>query len=249
MTSVCVIPARFASSRLPGKPLAKIGNKPMIQWVYEQAVKADKIDRVIVATDHADIEKVVESFGGEVVMTDPELASGTDRVAAAVQKIDTDIVINLQGDEPFVEPELLNKLVSAFSDSEIYMATPIRKIESLEDLNDPNLVRVVKDVNNYALYFTRNVIPYLRDHNKKEWINKFKYFKHVGIYAYRLTFLNILTTLSVSELEKAERLEQLRVLENGYRIYTIETEYDSMSVDTPEDLIKVNQLLENKKIG
>lgn len=249
MTSVCVIPARFASSRLPGKPLAKIGNKPMIQWVYEQAVKADKIDRVIVATDHADIEKVVESFGGEVVMTDPELASGTDRVAAAVQKIDTDIVINLQGDEPFVEPELLNKLVSAFSHSEIYMATPIRKIESLEDLNDPNLVRVVKDVNNYALYFTRNVIPYLRDHNKKEWINKFKYFKHVGIYAYRLTFLNILTTLSVSELEKAERLEQLRVLENGYRIYTIETEYDSMSVDTPEDLIKVNQLLENKKIG
>ena len=249
MTSVCVIPARFASSRLPGKPLAKIGNKPMIQWVYEQAVKADKIDRVIVATDHADIEKEVESFGGEVVMTDPELASGTDRVAAAVQKIDTDIVINLQGDEPFVEPELLNKLVSAFSDSEIYMATPIRKIESLEDLNDPNLVRVVKDVNNYALYFTRNVIPYLRDHNKKEWINKFKYFKHVGIYAYRLTFLNILTTLSVSELEKAERLEQLRVLENGYRIYTIETEYDSMSVDTPEDLIKVNQLLENKKIG
>ena len=249
MTSVCVIPARFASSRLPGKPLAKIGNKPMIQWVYEQAVKADKIDRVIVATDHADIEKEVESFGGEVVMTDPELASGTDRVAAAVQKIDTDIVINLQGDEPFVEPELLNKLVSAFSDSEIYMATPIRKIESLEDLNDPNLVRVVKDVNNYALYFTRNVIPYLRDHNKKEWINKFKYFKHVGIYAYRLTFLNILTTLSVSELEKAERLEQLRVLENGYRIYTIETDYDSMSVDTPEDLIKVNQLLENKKIG
>ena len=249
MTSVCVIPARFASSRLPGKPLAKIGNKPMIQWVYEQAVKADKIDRVIVATDHADIEKVVESFGGEVVMTDPELASGTDRVAAAVQKIDTDIVINLQGDEPFVEPELLNKLVSAFSDSEIYMATPIRRIESIENLNDPNLVRVVKDVNNYALYFTRNVIPYLRDHNKKEWINKFKYFKHVGIYAYRLTFLNILTTLSVSELEKAERLEQLRVLENGYRIYTIETEYDSMSVDTPEDLIKVNQLLENKKIG
>lgn len=244
MTSVCVIPARFASSRLPGKPLAKIGSKPMIQWVYEQAIKADKIDCVIVATDHEDILKVVKSFNGEVILTDPELASGTDRVAAVVQNIDADVVINLQGDEPFVKPDLLNQLVSVFSDLAIYMATPIKKIGSINDLNDPNLVRVVKDVNDYALYFTRNVIPYLRDYKKEEWLNNFVFFKHVGIYAYRKDFLNILTTLPVSKLEKAERLEQLRVLENGYRIYTIETDYESISVDTPDDLVKVNQLIE-----
>lgn len=246
MTSVCVIPARYASSRLPGKPLSLIANKPMIQWVYEQAVKSKQIDRVVIATDHKKIKDTVESFGGEVILTSPDLPSGTDRVAAAVQLIDTDIVINLQGDEPFVEPELLNSMVLAFSDSEIYMATPIKKIESDEDLMDPNLVRVVKDVNNYALYFTRNVIPYLRDFNKEEWLPNFNFYKHVGIYAYRKSFLNILTKLPESSLEKAERLEQLRVLENGYKIYTVETDYDSMSVDTSEDLKKANQLL-NKK--
>lgn len=246
MTSVCVIPARYASTRLPGKPLALIAGKPMIQWVYKQAVKANLIDRVIVATDDEKIKNAVESFGGDVVLTDPDLPSGTDRVAAAVQNIDADIVVNLQGDEPFVEPELLNSMVSTFLDSEIYMATPIRKIESDEDLNDPSLVRVAKDVNNYALFFTRNVIPYLRDFNKEEWLNNFNFYKHVGIYAYRKTFLNILTSLPESHLEKAEHLEQLRVLENGYKIYTIETDYDSISVDTLDDLNKINQLINNK---
>ena len=246
MTSVCVIPARYASTRLPGKPLALIAGKPMIQWVYKQAVKANLIDRVIVATDDEKIKNAVESFGGEVVITDPELPSGTDRVSAAIQNIDTDIEINLQGDEPFVEPELLNSMVSAFLDSEIYMATPVRKIESIEELNDPNLVRVAKDINNYALFFTRSVIPYLRDFNKEEWLNNFNFYKHIGIYAYRKTFLNILTSLPESRLEKAERLEQLRVLENGYKIFTIETNYDSISVDTLDDLNKVNRLINNK---
>lgn len=249
MTSVCVIPARFASSRLPGKPLALIADKPMIQWVYEQAVKAELIDRVIVATDHEKIKKAVESFGGEVVITDPNLASGTDRVAAAVQDINADVVINLQGDEPFVEPELLNKMVLAFSDPDIYMATPIKNIKNTEDLPNPNFVKVVKDIDNYALFFTRSTIPFLRDYEREEWVDNFSYFKHIGIYAYRKSFLNKLTTLPVSQLEKAERLEQLRVLENGYKIYTIETGYDSVSVDTPEDLEKVNQLINNKKIG
>ncbi len=249
MTSVCVIPARFASSRLPGKPLALIADKPMIQWVYEQAIKADLIDRVIVATDHKKIKEVVELFGGEVVLTDPNLASGTDRVAKAVLDINTDVVLNLQGDEPFVEPQLLNKLVLIFSDPDIYMATPIRKIKSFEDLNDPNSVKVVKDMNNYALIFTRNTLPFLRDYNRGEWIDKFSYYKHIGIYAYRKSFLNKLTALPVSPLEKAEKLEQLRVLENGYKIYTIETEYESVSVDTQEDLEKVNQLINKNKIG
>ena len=246
MTTICVIPARYASSRLPGKPLALIADKPMIQWVYQQAVKADKIDRVIVATDHEKIKNAVESFGGEAVLTDPNLASGTDRVAATVQNIDADIVINLQGDEPFVEVELLNKMVSAFSDSNINMATPVRKIKSEEDLNDPNLVRVTKDINNYALYFTRNVIPFLRDCTRDEWLKNFTYYKHVGIYAYRKEFLLKLTALPEGQLERAERLEQLRVLENGYKIFTVETDYDSISVDTPDDLERVNQLINNK---
>lgn len=249
MTSVCIIPARFASSRLPGKPIALIANKPMIQWVYEQAVKADMIDRVIVATDHEKIKEVVELFGGEVFLTDPNLSSGTDRVAKAVLNINTDVVLNLQGDEPFVEPELLDKLVLIFSDPDIYMATPIRKIKSNEELNDPNSVKVVKDMNNYAMIFTRSTIPFLREYNSGEWVDKFSYYKHIGIYAYRKSFLNKLTTLPESPLEKAEKLEQLRVLENGYKIYTIETEYESVSVDTPEDLKKVNQLVIKNKIG
>jgi 3-deoxy-manno-octulosonate cytidylyltransferase (CMP-KDO synthetase) len=249
MTSVCVIPARFASSRLPGKPLALIADKPMIQWVYEQALKADLIDRVIVATDHEKIKEIVELFGGEVVLTDPNLASGTDRVAKAVQDINTDIVINLQGDEPFVEPELLNKMVAVFTDPDIYMATPIRKIKYNEDLNDPHSVKVVKDINNFALFFTRSTIPYLRGYESGEWTDKFSYYKHIGIYAYRKSFLNKLTVIPVSPLENAEKLEQLRVLENGYKIYTIETEYESISVDTPEDLKKVNQINIKDKIG
>lgn len=243
MISVCVIPARYASSRLPGKPLALIANKPMIQWVYEQAVKAEQIDRVIVATDHEKIKETVESFGGEVVLTDADLASGTDRVAVAVENINAEVIINLQGDEPFVKPDLLNQLVSVFSNSEIYMATPIKKIKSIEDIDNPNAVKVVKDKNNYALLFSRTAIPFLRDFNKSEWADKYSYYKHIGIYAYRKGFLNKLTTMPISQLEKAEKLEQLRVLENGYRIYTIETDYDSISIDTQEDLVKVNKML------
>ena len=245
MNSVCVIPARFASTRLPGKPLALIAGKPMIQWVYEQAVKAEQINRVIVATDHEKIAETVKSFGGEVVLTDPELASGTDRVAAAVQNIEADVVINLQGDEPFVEPELLNQLVLVFADPEIYMATPIKKIKSAEELENPNAVKVVKDKNNYALFFSRTAIPFLRDYDKRKWADNYSYYRHIGIYAYRKSFLTTLTTLPVCQLEKAEKLEQLRVLNNGYKIYTIETNYNSISVDTVEDLDKVNKLINN----
>jgi 3-deoxy-manno-octulosonate cytidylyltransferase (CMP-KDO synthetase) len=240
-----VIPARFASSRLPGKPLALIADKPMIQWVYEQAAKAAQIDRVIVATDHEKILKTVKSFGGEVVLTDPDLASGTDRVAAAVQNIETNVVINLQGDEPFVEPELLNQLVLVFKDPEIYIATPIKKIESNLDLNNPNAVKVVKDKTNYALFFSRTAIPFLRDHDKAKWTDHYLYYRHIGIYAYRKDFLHTLTALPVSQLEQAEKLEQLRVLENGYKIYTVETDYESISVDTQDDLVKVNKMINN----
>jgi 3-deoxy-manno-octulosonate cytidylyltransferase (CMP-KDO synthetase) len=249
VTTVCIIPARYDSSRLPGKPLVNISGKPMIQWVYENAIKAEKIDQVIVATDHEKIKQKVESFGGNVVMTDSELASGTDRVAAAAKNLDVDIVINLQGDEPFIEAGLLDKLVSAFYDEHVYMATPIGKINERHELINPSVVKVVKDKHNYALIFSRNEIPYLRDIDKKLWLEKFNFYKHIGIYAYRKSFLNKLTELPVSALERAECLEQLRALENGYKIYTVETEYNSISVDTPEDLKKINQLINDKKTG
>ncbi len=244
MKTICVIPARFASNRLPGKPLALIGGKPMIQWVYERASAAKKIDRVIVATDHPDIKSVVEKFGGVAVLTDPGLPSGTDRVAAATETENVDVIINLQGDEPFISPDLLDKMVDVFNDKQIMMATPIKKILSNDELINPNLVRVVRDKHHFALYFTRSVIPFLRDEKKQEnWLAGHEYFKHIGIYAYRKEFLKIITGLRESPLEKAERLEQLRVLENGYRIFTVETEYESHSVDTPEDLLRVNKLI------
>ncbi|MGD9897651.1 MAG: 3-deoxy-manno-octulosonate cytidylyltransferase [Calditrichaceae bacterium] len=249
MKTICVIPARYASNRLPGKPLALIGGKPMIQWVYERASAAEKIDRVMVATDHPDIKSVVEKFGGIAVLTDSDLPSGTDRVAAATETENVDVIINLQGDEPFISPDLLNKMVDVFHDDQIMMATPIKKILTNDELINPNLVRVVRDKQHFALYFTRSVIPYLRDEkNRENWLDGHEYYKHIGIYAYRKEFLKIITGLQESPLEKAERLEQLRVLENGYKIYTVETEYESHSVDTREDLLRVNKLVKDRTI-
>ncbi|NOX88079.1 MAG: 3-deoxy-manno-octulosonate cytidylyltransferase [Calditrichaeota bacterium] len=249
MNVICVIPARYGSTRFPGKPLTLIGQKPMIRWVYERAVTAAKIDRVLVATDDERIASAVRSFGGEAVLTPSELPSGTDRVAAAVKDENADVVINLQGDEPFVKADLLDALVQVFEDHpEVQIATPIKRIESDHDLFDPNLVRVVKDKNGWALFFTRATIPYLRDiEDRAKWLNNFPFFKHVGIYAYRKDFLMKMTHWSQSSLEKAEKLEQLRVLENGGKIFTIETDYESVSVDTPEDLKKVNKIIEKEE--
>ncbi len=249
MKTLCIIPARYNSTRFPGKPLAKIGSKPMIQWVYENAVQAQAIDRVIVATDDERILTTVKSFHGKVLITPSQLPSGTDRAAFVAQKEDADVIINLQGDEPFVKPKVLNNLVRVFEvNQNIQVATPVKRITSYDELIDPNLVRVVRDHEGWALYFTRSVIPYLRDvKNPKEWPNQFSFYKHVGIYAYRKPFLLKFTHWKQSSLEKAERLEQLRVLENEHKIFTVETDYESMSVDTPEDLKKVNQFLMEKK--
>lgn len=249
MKTICVIPARYASTRLPGKPLSPIAGKPMIRWVYERAKSAQLIDRVLVATDSVQIATVVADFGGQAVLTDPALPSGTDRVAAAVKDEDADIVINLQGDEPFIAPGLLDEMVKVFRDNEVQMATPVKAICSAEELIDPNLVRVARDKNGYALFFSRSVIPYLRDvTDRNGWFKQFRFYKHIGIYAYRRDFLFVITQLPESGLEKAERLEQLRVLENGYRIFTVETDYQSLSVDTPEDLQKVNEMIDKKLI-
>ncbi len=221
-----------------------IGDKPMIQWVYEKAMTTDQIDQVVVATDDIRVKDAVEAFGGLVEMTPTDLASGTDRVALVAKNYDTDVVINLQGDEPFVSSDLLSRMAQVFINPEIEMATPIKQIHSVEELNDPNLVRVVTDKMHYALYFSRAVIPFVRDlDDKEEQVLTHRFYKHIGIYAYRKGLLQKLAQLSPSRLEQMEKLEQLRALENGIRIYTVETEYDSVGVDTVEDLDRANKIL------
>jgi len=216
----------------------------MVQRVYEQAKKALKIDRVIVATDHVEIEKCVRSFSGDVQMTDPDLPSGTDRVFAAIENKEADIVINLQGDEPFVSPQLLDDLVATFQDESIKISTPICKIEDVADLHNPNVVGVVRDQNGFALYFSRSTIPFIREEEDfARWLPMHTFFKHIGIYAYRKSTLKELVQLKESSLEKSEKLEQLRFLENGYNIFTLITDYNSIGVDTYEDLKKVNELI------
>ena len=244
MKTVCVIPARYESSRFPGKPLALIGNKPMVQWGYENALKVDDIDKVIVATDHEEIYKVVENFGGSAVMTSTDLPSGTDRVYEAVKNEEFDVIINLQGDEPFVAPKLLADLVNVFKNDEIEIVTPICRVDDESELINPNVVGVVKDLNGFALYFSRSQVPFFRDNEEAaEVMKKHIFYKHIGIYGYRKKCLEKLTKLKESSLEKSEKLEQLRFLENGYKIFTIVTDYNSVSVDTKEDLKKVNKMV------
>lgn len=248
MKVACVIPARYASSRFPGKPLALLDGKPMIQWVYNRAIKSKNIDQVIVATDDKRIADVCAGFSAKVVMTDPSLASGTDRVYQAIKNEQVDVVVNLQGDEPFISPDLLDEIAGLFSNPAIKIATPIKKITNPFELTDPNLVRVVRDINNYALYFSRAAIPFSRDiESSNERLLQHTFFKHIGIYAYRKDVLGALTRLPESTLEKTERLEQLRFLENGYPIYTHVTRYESLSVDTQQDLENANQQIKLKK--
>jgi 3-deoxy-manno-octulosonate cytidylyltransferase (CMP-KDO synthetase) len=204
---------------------------------------------VVVATDDLRIKHAVESFGGRVEMTPEDLASGTDRVAHLAVNMDGDIFVNLQGDEPLVDPGVLQALIKPFTDPEVQMTTPVSAIEHAADLTDPNKVRVVRDQNGDALYFSRSVIPFIRDvKNVTDWPQRNIFYKHIGIYAYRKAFLALLTRLPVSELESAEKLEQLRVLENGYRIRTVLTRYRARSVDTPEDLDRLNKEVEKKNI-
>ena len=245
MIADCIIPARYASRRLPGKPLALIADKPMIQWVYQQALKAQLVRNVIVATDNDQIKDAVLAFGGAVVMTDPDLPSGTDRVAKVAENSDAELIINVQGDEPFIPPVILDELIRSFDNPNVSLATPICKIKSKEELENPNVVKVCRNKEHFALYFSRAIIPYVRDEEIK-LLNKNTFYKHIGIYAYRKEILQAVTKLPESALERAERLEQLRILENGYSIFTIETSYDSISIDTEEDLINANQIINQK---
>ncbi|MCL2097318.1 MAG: 3-deoxy-manno-octulosonate cytidylyltransferase [Bacteroidales bacterium] len=243
MSFIGIIPARYASSRFPGKPLADINGKPMIQRVYEQAAKA--LPLVYVATDDARIVECVENFNGNVVLTATTHRSGTDRCAEAIakiqldRKINFDVVINIQGDEPFIDPLQIHQLVSCFDTPEVQIATLIKRFSKEEDIFNPNAPKVVVSRGGEALYFSRSPIPYLRDAERSEWTAKHVFYKHVGLYAYRTDILKILSNLAPGALEVAESLEQLRWLENGYHIKVAETECETQAVDTPEDLARL----------
>jgi len=240
-----IIPARYASTRFPGKPLTIIDNKTMIQRVYEQAKKADRLDDVIVATDNSRIETVVKTFGGEVMMTDPNHTSGTERCEEVLKKLkhsgsDFDVVINIQGDEPFIDPEQINLVASCFKDTKVQIATLFKKITKEEELFDTNVVKVITDVFGDAIYFSRQTIPYIRGQKLETWIQKPIHFKHIGIYGYQATILEEIVALEPTPLEEAESLEQLRWIENGYSIKVKETDIESFGVDVPEDLSKLS---------
>jgi len=247
MNIVAIIPARYASVRFPGKPLVMIRNKPMIQWVYERTKKA--IEEVYIATDDERIFNVVKNFGGKVVMTSADHKSGTDRCAEAANFIEKksgkpiDIVVNVQGDEPFINPQQIKLICQAFDDNKVEIATLAKKITNTEILFDENKVKVVFDNQNFALYFSRSPIPYLRGKEKSSWINYETHFLHVGMYAFRKNTLMKITKLEQTKLEKFESLEQLRWLENNFKIKVLITEYDSFGIDTPEDLEKLNNFL------
>ncbi len=241
MTALGVIPARWGSTRFEGKVLAKIAGKPMIQHVWERARQAESLDQVLIACDDPKILKAAQDFGAEAIMTSKHHASGTDRIAEAIQNIKSNIVVNIQADEPLINPQVIDDLVQVLEkDSTSVMATVIKVIKNKEDLNNPNVVKVVLDHEHNALYFSRSLIPYYREGKE------ITFYKHLGIYAYRRDFLLTFTKLPKSKLENIEQLEQLRALEAGYKIKTVLTERDTIAVDTPEDLQKVETFLANQ---
>ena len=239
---VCIIPSRYESTRFPGKPLADLAGKPMIQHVYERVLKAGSVSFAAVATDDERIFEAVRAFGGRAVMTSPRHRSGTDRIAEAVETMglrDEDIVVNVQGDQPLFEPSQVDEVVGPLlQDVSIPMCTLIYRIVRDEEIAHPNAVKTVFDRNHFALYFSRATIPFVRDA-----AGKTEYFKHHGIYAYRRHFLRTFTSLPEGILERDEALEQLRALENGYRIKVVVTSHDSVEVDTPVELERVRRLI------
>ena len=246
MKFMAIIPARYASTRFPGKPLAVLGGKTVIQRVYEQVCSV--LDEVYVATDDQRIFQCVEGFGGRAVMTRTDHKSGTDRIQEAVEKIgtDADVIINVQGDEPFIQPSQVETLMHLFDAPETQIGTLGKPFESLEAVENPNSPKIVTDVRGFALYFSRSVIPYIRGVERTDWFGQYPFLKHLGIYAYRRDVLAEVTQLPQSSLEKAESLEQLRWLQNGYRIRVGLTDVETIGIDTPEDLQRAEQFLLNK---
>ena len=247
-----IIPARYASTRFPGKPLALLAGKPIIQHVWERASKAEGVDNMCVATDDSRIATAVETFAGKgaAVMTETTHQSGTDRCGEVVRNLEAqglsyDVVVNLQGDEPFVTAADIRALTDCFSDANVQIATLKRRIDTDADLLSPNCVKVVCGANGRALYFSRQPIPFRRDVPQDQWLAQGEYYKHIGMYAFRSEVLKQLCQLPVSQLEKSEKLEQLRWLEAGYQIAVSETDYDGVGIDTPEDLARAEMKIKS----
>jgi len=268
MPSIVIIPSRYASTRFPGKPLCLLSGKPMIQHVYERAMKANHIQEVFVATDSKLIYNATEKFGGKAIMTSDAHQSGTDRLAEAVEKLQamgyelqaTDIIVNIQGDEPMIHPHMIDDAIDLMEDERASVGTLSKRIEDIGEITNPNVVKVVFDLEGFALYFSRSPIPYHRDsnkslvtsnecnHNNKEnhsssKLRTHRYFKHIGIYAYRKEVLLKISKMPSAKLETIERLEQLRALENGLKIKVKETPFDTIGVDTPADIERVEKCL------
>lgn len=244
MKTLGIIPARLASTRFPEKALVKIGGKTMVQRVYEQAIQAQALERVVVATDHEKIFNHVQDFGGEACMTSSEHPSGTDRCREALskQKWSYDYVVNIQGDEPFIKPEQINEL-AALLDGKVHLATLVGRVKDPELLFNPNIMKVVFNHKYEAIYFSRECIPHMRGIKRDEWFTHHTFYKHVCMYAYRTDILEEITELPPSTLEQAESLEQLRWLENGYKIKVGITDHESISIDTPEDLERAKRVM------
>lgn len=247
MKFIGIIPARYASTRFPGKPLAMLGGRTVIQRVYEQATAI--LDEAYVATDDERIFQAVEQFGGRAIMTRADHKSGTDRIEEAAEKIGTqaDVIINIQGDEPFIQKSQIETLMHLFDDPSTQIGTLGKRFESIEAAMNPNSPKIVTDKRGFALYFSRSIIPYVRGKEQSEWLQHFPYLKHLGLYAYRREVLQEVTQLPQSPLEIAESLEQLRWLENGYRIRVGLTDVETVGIDTPEDLQRAEELLASRK--
>lgn len=252
MRVLAVIPARYASTRFPGKPLALLGDKPIIEWVWERVASLTTLSKAVIATDDGRIARAVSAFDGKAMLTSSLHHSGTDRCGEVLERLEAageeyDVVLNVQGDEPFVQQEQLESLIACFEDGDTQIATLRTVINESEELLSPNNVKVVCDQQDRALYFSRQPIPYLRGVALEEWLQNHTYYKHVGVYAFRASTLKELVRLPQSPLELGENLEQLRWLENGYGIKVCQTEADNLGIDTPEDLAAAEQYLANMK--
>jgi 3-deoxy-manno-octulosonate cytidylyltransferase (CMP-KDO synthetase) len=245
-----VIPARFASTRLMGKPLADIGGKSLIQRTYEGAKKSKLMNQIVIAVDDEQVAKAAKGFGAAIMMTPKDCPTGSDRIAIVVKEFPrADIIVNIQGDEPFINGMMIDQAIEPLLfDREVNVSTLAKLIESVEELKSPSIVKVVFDYKNFAMYFSRSPIPFVRDaENEEEMLEQAEFYKHVGLYVYRKEYLLKFTKLSPTDLEMWEKLEQLRMLENGFKVKIVETEYDSFSVDTPEDLEKARKIYSKLK--
>ncbi len=249
-TVLGVIPSRYQSQRFPGKPLADIMGKPMIQWVYERASRSKRISRLIVATDDERIFDVVRKFGGAVEMTSAEIKNGTERAAVIAERFEHPIIVNIQGDEPLIDPAAIDVAIHLLQeDLRAVVGTLVKKIENVEELHNPNLPKVVLDKQHYALYFSRAAIPFDRDcTNAEDWIIHANYYRHIGLYVYRKNFLKEYIRMPESDLEQIEKLEQLRILENGYKIKAAIVDYAPRGIDTPEDLRRLVEFMKENPV-